>query len=73
MGISIRDSAGRRDFDDPDDPIVWRRSALLPDGRFRILTLHQSARDGLLAHFGRVWLDAYLSGCERELLKWGVH
>lgn len=59
--------------DDPDDPIVWERHA--PDtidrhGRlcFRSISLTQSVRDNLLAHFGQAWLDQYLACAERTLM-----
>jgi hypothetical protein len=66
---------GGRDLvdDDPDDPIVWLRSKLLPCGRYRVMYIHRSEHAGLIAAFGQDWVDAYLSSAEADLGKWGIH
>lgn len=55
-----------------DDPVVWQRGTMLPDGRFSILMMTRSIRRGLLKAFGRAWLRDYLRDAERKLRDCGV-
>ena len=58
---------------DVDDPVVWQRGKMLPDGRIRVWILRESDQRRLVAAFGGEWLANHLAEKERELAQWGVH